>query len=174
MDPEEQEIVVTEEAEAGPSSADYSRGRWDDSDVTKAEIDWLYRTRRIPEGVAFRIPGEELTPIPELGEVVVFTAHFVRGLGLPVSYFFRNFLDIYELQPHHLLANAVFTLSSFAALCEGYVGLWPSLQLWARLYILQINSIQDRNVPLPKPVVQCGACIVVPRQKSPHVKMSVP
>jgi hypothetical protein len=97
--------------------------------------------------------------------VVVFTAHFVRGLGFPVSDFFRKFLDYYELQPHHLPANAVFTLSSFAAFCEGYVGLWPSLQLWACLYILRINSIQDRNV-------QCGACIVVPRQKSPHVKMS--
>ncbi|KAM0895907.1 hypothetical protein ACQ4PT_023559 [Festuca glaucescens] len=66
----------------------------------------------------------------------------------------------------------MFILSSFAAFCEGYVELWPSLKLWAQLYTLRINSIQDPTVPLPKPIVQCGACIVVPRQKSPHVKMA--
>jgi hypothetical protein len=111
-------------------------------------------------------------PVPEPGEIVVFTAHFIRGFGLPSSSFFRSFLDRYELQPHHLPANAVFLLSSFVAFCEGFVGLLPSLTLWARLYTLRINSIQDPNLPLPKPVVQCGACIVVPRQKSPHVKMA--
>jgi hypothetical protein len=81
---QEQEIVVTEEVEAGPSAADYSRGRWDGSDVTEAEIEWLYRCRCIPEGVACWIPYDELVPAPEPGEVVVFTAHFARGLGLPV------------------------------------------------------------------------------------------
>ena len=172
MDSEEQEIAVTEEVEVGPSAADYSRGRWDGSDVTEAEIEWLYRSRHIPAGVACRIPKDELMPVPEPGEVIVFTAHFARGLGLPVSDFFRSFLDFYELQQHHLPANAVFILSSFAAFCEGYVGLWPSLKLWAQLYTLRINSIQDPTVPLPKPIVQCGACIVVPRQKSPHMKMA--
>jgi hypothetical protein len=37
--------------------------------------------------------------------------------------------------------------------CEGYAGLWPSLKLWARLYTLRINSIQNPTVPLPKPIV---------------------
>ena len=36
------------------------------------------------------------------GERVVFLAHFDRGFGLPVSKFFRDFLDFYRLQPHHL------------------------------------------------------------------------
>jgi hypothetical protein len=138
-------------------------------DVIEAEIDWLHRSGRIPEGVECQILKEEL--VPEPGEIVVFTAHFARGSGLPASDFFRAFLDRYELQQHHLLANTVFILSSFVDSCEGFVGLWPSLELWAKLYTLRINSVQDPSKPVPKTVVQCGACIVVPRQKSPYVKM---
>jgi hypothetical protein len=56
---------------------------------------------------------------------VVFISHFERGFALPVSDFFWDFLDHYDLQPHHLLANAVMTLSAFAAFCEGYAGIEP-------------------------------------------------
>ncbi|KAK1695347.1 hypothetical protein QYE76_012044 [Lolium multiflorum] len=160
------------EQEAGPSSAAYSRGRWRGSDVTEAEIDWLYRSQRIPEGVTCRILGDELEPVLNPGKVVVFTAHFERGFGLPASDFFRRFLNFYKLQPHHLPGNVVFYLSSFVSFMEGYVGLWPTTETFARSYNLRINSIQDPKLPLLKPVVQCGACIITPRQKSPYYKLS--
>jgi hypothetical protein len=105
-------------------------------------------------------------------EVVVFTAHFVRGLGLTASDFFRRFLDFYQLQPHHLPGNVVFYLSSFVYFMEGYVSLLPTIEAFARFYNLQINSIQDKDLPVPKPIVQCGACIIMPRQKSPYYKLS--
>jgi hypothetical protein len=103
---------------------------------------------------------------------VVFTAHFERGLGLLASDFFRRFLDFYRLQPHHLPANAVFYLSSFVSFMEGFIGLWPTTETFTRFYNLRINSIQDPQLPLPKPVVQCGACILTPRQGSPYYKLS--
>jgi hypothetical protein len=53
-------------------------------------------------------------PAPKPGERVVFIAHFERGFGLPASDFFRDFLDTYDLQPHHIPANAVMILSAFA------------------------------------------------------------
>ncbi|KAK1692120.1 hypothetical protein QYE76_008817 [Lolium multiflorum] len=167
----EEEIDGLEE-ESGPSSAAYSRGHWRGSDVTEAEIKWLYRSRRIPEGVTCRIPKGELEPVVRPGERVVFTAHFERGFGLPASDFFRRFLNFYKLQPHHLPGNAIFYLSSFVSFMEGYVGLWPTTETFARFYNLRINSIQDPNLPLPKPVVQCGACIITPRQKSPYYKLT--
>jgi hypothetical protein len=64
-------------------------------------------------------------PAPGPGERVVFIAHFERGFGLPVSDFFRDFLDTYGLQPHHIPANAVMILSAFAAFCKGYAGIEP-------------------------------------------------
>jgi hypothetical protein len=144
MDPEDQDIVAMEvQDEEMEGGADlYTYGRWEGSNITPAEIDWLYKSRRIPvEGVECRLPVDEIKPKPKPGEYVVFTVHFMCGLGLPASAFFRSFLDRYVLQPHHLPANIVFTLSSFVAFCEGHVGLLPSLNLWARLYSLRTNSI---------------------------------
>ena len=80
------------------------------------------------------MPGEELVPAPEPGERVVFRAHFDRGFGLPVSKFFRDLLDFYGLQPHHLGANAVMLLSAFVTLCKGYLGVRPTIALWSRLF----------------------------------------
>ena len=60
-------------------------------------MDWLIKSRRIPAGVECRLPGAELAPQPKDGERVVFVSHFERGFGLPVSHFFREFLDKYRL-----------------------------------------------------------------------------
>ncbi|KAK1625832.1 hypothetical protein QYE76_000147 [Lolium multiflorum] len=157
---------------SGANMPVYTRGAWKGSDVNQAEIDWLYRSRRIPEEVMYRIPGEELEPAPEAGEVVVFAAHFERGFGLPASDFFREFLDFYKLQPHHLPGNVIFYLSSYASFMEGFVGILPTIPTFARFYNLRINSVQGKNLPIPKPVVQCGACILTPRQGSPFYKFS--
>ncbi|KAM0901262.1 hypothetical protein ACQ4PT_020094 [Festuca glaucescens] len=158
--------------DVGPNLAAYTRGAWKGSDVSQAEIDWLYRSRRIPEEVSCRIPGNEREPVPNPDEVVVFTAHFERGFGLPASDFFWRFLDFYELQPHHLPANAIFYLSSFVSFMEGFVGLLPTVETFARFYNLRINSIQDPKLPTLKPIVQCGACILTPRQGSPYYKFT--
>jgi hypothetical protein len=78
---------------SGVNLAAPTRGAWKGSDVKQPEVDWLYRSRRIPAQVSCRIPGNELEPAPKPGEVVVFTAHFERGFVLPASNFFRQFLD---------------------------------------------------------------------------------
>jgi hypothetical protein len=64
----------------------------------------------------------------------VFIAHFERGFGLPVSDFFRDFLDTYDLQPHHIPVNAVMILSAFTAFCEGFTGIEPFCQGWAKYF----------------------------------------
>ena len=53
---------VTPELVEEEMEATQERGRWEGSDVTEAEIAWLRRSRRIPDGVACRIPGKELSP----------------------------------------------------------------------------------------------------------------
>jgi hypothetical protein len=78
---------------SGVNLAAYTRGAWKGSDVKQAEINWLYRSRRIPAQVSCRIPNKELEPVPREGEVVVFATHFERGFGLSASDFFRRFLD---------------------------------------------------------------------------------
>ena len=119
-----------------------------------------------------RIPRGEVEPAPEPGEYVVFSAHFERGFGLPASDFFREILDFYKLQPHHLPGNAIFYLSCFVSFMEAYIGLRPTKEAFARFFGLRINSVQGKNIPNPKPPVQCGSCIIGARQGSPFFKLS--
>ncbi|KAK1664256.1 hypothetical protein QYE76_052415 [Lolium multiflorum] len=142
------------------------------SNVTKYEIDWLYRSRRIPEGVTCRIPDDEIVPEPQDGERVVFLAHFERGFGLPPSSFFLDLLDFYKLQPHHLPGNSIFYLSCYTTFMEAYIGIRPTRETFARFFALRINSVQGVDIPAPKPPVQCGSCIISSRQGSPFFKFS--
>ena len=173
------ETETGKDQEAGSSSqapgiglSGITRGAWRGSDVTQHEIDWLYRSRRIPEGVSCRLPRDEIEPVLQPGEYVVFLAHFERGFGLPASDFFRQFLDFYELQPHHLPGNAVFYLSCYATFMEAYIGIRPTREAFARFFSLRINSVQGKDIPKPKPPVQCGSCIIGSRQGSPFFKFS--
>jgi hypothetical protein len=54
----------------------------------------------------------------------------------------------------------------------GFVGLWPTVDTFAHFYNLRINSIQDKKLPNPKPIVQCGACILTPRQGSTYYRFT--
>ena len=107
-------------------------GTWDGSEVHDDHIEFLRKTRRLPgeDYVWVRLaPRGEISPAPEEGERVIFRSHCLRGLGLPASSFFRSFLEFYGLQPHHLTPNTVVLLSAFVALCEGFLGVLPTLEL---------------------------------------------
>ena len=85
-------------------------------------------------------PTGEISPAPQEGERVIFRSHCLRGLGLPASSFFRSFLEFYGLQPHHLTPNAVVLLSAFVALCEGFLGVLPTLELWGEFLFTKLGT----------------------------------
>jgi len=138
-------------------------GRWEGSDVTKDDLEWLRSTRRITPQVICRKPGKELEPVTEPGERVVFLAHFERGFGLPASDFFRAFLDFFGLQPHHLPANSFVSLSAFTSFMEGYLGLWPTVQAWAKYFHLRKQTVPGSK---PKLMTACGSVSITPRTGS--------
>ena len=103
-----------------------STDAWMGSTIDDFDIRRLRRGRFLgkTDDVGARAPDPaEISPKPEKGEFVVFSAHFERGLALPVSSLFSEFLRFYGLQPHHLGANCLTQLSCFATLCEAYLGL---------------------------------------------------
>ena len=170
-DEPEQDEGFIDEHDAETASG---RGAWQGSRVTQEEIDWLIKSRRIPAGVVCRRPDAKLSPQPRYGERVVFVSHFERGFGLPVSYFFRAFLDKFHLQPHHLPPNMVLFLSALATFQEGYLGLWPTIDLCARLYTLSGQSKHDKDSTGPKQLVECGAAMLKPRKNSEYCKVRGP
>ena len=135
-------------------------GDWDGSNVIEDHITYLRNTRRLPdEGyVKARVPPEEeISPALEEGERVSFRSHFHWGFGLPESGFLRSFLQFYHLQPHHLTPNTVVLLSAFITLCEGYLGVLPTLELWGEFFYTKLGvSAKDK-------AAQCGAFVAVRR-----------
>jgi hypothetical protein len=160
--------MASEDAEMQEESL---RGCWDGSETSQDDLDWLYRTHRIPPQVKSRLPDEEIEPEPKEGEHVVFLTHFERGFGLPASPFFRYFLEILSLQPHHLPANAILMLSCFAAYCEAYLGIWPLTDLRTRYYYLRRQVIPNPTQKI-KDLVDCGAASIIARTNSGFPKIS--
>jgi hypothetical protein len=93
--------------------------------VKERKIKLLRQGRVLPSAdlVGCHPVGGELVPAPQPGEAVVFYEHFRRGFVLPASNFLRQFLDHFHLQPHHIGANAMLTLSAFTTICEAYLGI---------------------------------------------------
>ncbi|KAK1653986.1 hypothetical protein QYE76_071791 [Lolium multiflorum] len=120
------------DSSSSSSSMASASGSWRGSYIRDDDIERLVRLRWIPSTVVARAPGAETEPKPEPGERVVFGVHLDRGLGLPASNFFRQFLDNFGLQPHHLPANACVLLSCYVAFMEAYAGLWPDIDFWRR------------------------------------------
>jgi hypothetical protein len=84
----------------------------------------------------------------------------------------KEFMEYYELQPHHIPANAIVLLSSAVTLSEGYLGLWPTINFWAKYFTFWSQVLPKPGSDAPKVMVQCGAASVSPRRDSilPRVK----
>ena len=137
------------------------------STVTLDDIAYLRTTRRLPGAteVAAHLPQGEREPRPEGTERVIFIPHFKRGFGLPASGFFHDFLEFFGLQPHHLGAGAIVQLSGFVTLCEGYLGVEPSIDLWVRFFSLK------QQAPKAGEMSECGAAIITKRSGADCPKM---
>ncbi|KAE8797926.1 hypothetical protein D1007_26827 [Hordeum vulgare] len=154
------------------------QGAWLGSDVSEEHIKALRHHRLLPPAsqVLVRLPGAKTAPTPAVGEVVVFTEHFYRGFGLPVSAFFSEWLRFFGLLPHHLAPNAILQLSAFVILCEGFVGIEPRVDLWRSLFFFKKQSIAMEKFEVeklkgPGPMTPCGAALVHHRPSSGFPQM---
>ena len=118
-------------------------GDWDGLMVIEDHISFLRDTRRMPNAAFVKVrvpPREEISPVPQGDERVVFRSHFLCGFGLPVSGFLRLFLDFNHPQPHYLTPNTVTLLSAFVTACEGYIGILPTLELWGAFFYGKLGT----------------------------------
>src|SRR3954469_25443386 len=90
------------------------------------------------EGLAWRAaPAGEVTPSPQAGEKGYFKAQLVGGVSLPISNFFLSILNHYRVQPQNLSPNSILALNNYAALCEGYLGVKPRLDLFVYFFTVK-------------------------------------
>ena len=94
---------------------------------------------------------------------MVFVSHFIRGFGLPVSAFMREFLDAFKIQPHHLPANGMAVLSSLAAFTEGYLGIAASRDIFSKYFSLTAQKVPDpTKAPADKLLTEVGCAMIKP------------
>jgi hypothetical protein len=83
---------------------------------------------------SWRICCGVIVPTEDTHESVVYVPFLICGLALPVSPFFRDLLDFYNLNLTHLNLNSILQISIFVHLCEAYLRILPHFRLWKYLY----------------------------------------
>src|SRR3954470_2767196 len=127
---------------------DLHKGNWSGSDITGRDIQDMVTEGYLPtmEGLAWRAaPAGEVTPSPQVREKVYLKAQLVPGVSLPISHFFLSVLNHYMVQPHNLSPNSILVLSTFAALCEGYLGIRPRLDLFVYFFTVKREAAHSKE-----------------------------
>jgi hypothetical protein len=74
------------------------------------------------------------------GDFIFFAAYALAGLVPPLSSFFLTLLEYYRLQLQHLSPNSITLVAIFVHLCEMYVGVRPSVQLFRCFFVMNAMS----------------------------------
>jgi hypothetical protein len=111
--------------------------------MTSAYLKELEESGYIPPKTecSWRVPGDEAVPDPQDGERVMLASHSLRGMSLPLSAFFLAVLSFYGLQPHNIAPNSILVLAGFQALCEGYLGIAASIELFKYCFLCRRQTI---------------------------------
>jgi hypothetical protein len=78
----------------------------------------------------WRTNHKALVPAPNPTEILMLKSHVERGHSMPPSHFFSNLLKFYGLQLHHIAPNSLVSVAGYAALCEGFLGIRPRVDLF--------------------------------------------
>ncbi|KAE8777476.1 hypothetical protein D1007_49707 [Hordeum vulgare] len=99
-----------------------------------------------------------------VGRRLEFPAHFLFGVGLPVSSFLQHFLNIYGLKMHHMGVNYVLYIACFVTMYEAYPGIRPFSSFFHHLFYF---SVQMHG----QVAYSCGGAVVYMRLGQPLPKM---
>ena len=70
------------------------------------------------------VPASVVVSTPPSGYVVSFIPFHERGFGVPASHFMLALLHYYGVELHNFNPNSIAQAAIFAAVCEGFLGIW--------------------------------------------------
>jgi hypothetical protein len=85
--------------------------------------------------------GSGLTPTSPPGYMVSFIPFHERGFGVPASRFMRALLHYYGVELHNFNPNSIVQAAIFTAVCEGFLGIDPHLDLWLHLFTMEFFAL---------------------------------
>jgi hypothetical protein len=89
-------------------------------------------------------------------------SHVERGLSMPPSSFFTNLLKFYGLQLHHIAPNSLVSMAGDTALCEGFLGIRPRVDLFQLYFSVRANYEDDGFLRT------CGTICFLPRRSKEY------
>lgn len=113
------------------------RELWKGSSVRLHQVQRLIEKGLFPvgeEGVDWVLPGGEVIPRPLEEFVVSFLPFYERGFATPAGRFLQELLAAYQVELQHLFPIGILHAVVFVALCEGFLGVRPHLNLWRHLF----------------------------------------
>jgi hypothetical protein len=110
----------------------------------------------------WRTDHKALVPAPDSTEILMLKSHVERGLSMPPSHFFMNLLKFYGLQLHHIAPNSLVSLAGYAALCEGFLGICPRVDLFQLYFSVRPNYEDDGFLRT------CGTICFLPRRSKEY------
>ena len=148
---------------SGAAAAAPTSGNWTGSTVSVAKLQDLVDSGDLQaqDIIHWRAPGNEVVPAPRDSEVIIFADHLNRGFKPPGSLFFRTLLAYYGLRPQDLAPNSILSLSNFTVLCEDYLQMEPSLDLFLEFFYC---NPQRSSATLPLNI--CGGVAIQRRRDS--------
>ena len=126
-----------------PDGVRPSKGEWWPCRLTDTDMEDLQVEGYIKAELNWRFVPNEPVPNPQGNERVVTKAVLERGFSFPPSEFFIEVLEHFNVQPHNISPNSITALSSYVAVCEGYLGIRPRLDLFKYYYMVKREPIKS-------------------------------
>ncbi|KAJ1270241.1 hypothetical protein BS78_06G039000 [Paspalum vaginatum] len=118
---------------------EWGKAACSEESIQKLAADGVFRPGELVE---WRVPVKDETPTPSAMEdqfVVLSLTHIMCGLRVDASDFLVSVLAHYGIEWSHLTPNSITALSLFAHLCEAYIGVPPTVEVFAHFYKLYHN-----------------------------------
>jgi hypothetical protein len=107
--------------------------------IDENDLDKLVDNYLLPSGVILQwhpAQGKDI-PAPNTNEIIVFTAFFQRGFGLPSYDFLCGLLHHYKIELVHLNPNSILQIVIFVHLCEADLTILPNFSLFKHYFFLK-------------------------------------
>ena len=112
------------------------KSQWQRSSVTAHALEQLAAEGLLPptEENQWRIATTDPRRGHHRANSFAFTVFLERGLGFPMSEYFRRVLDFYGLKVHDLTPKSMLHLACFVTLYEGYFGCIAFFPFWLWIF----------------------------------------
>jgi len=114
------------------------------SPLTKRDFEKYKDRGYLEDPECCRAGGNDITPVPQSGEIVLFEDFLLQGLRLPINDFVAEVLESFEVFFHQVTPDTFVWMSVYAWALASQ-GLKPNPEAFCRSFVLRLTSKKDKT-----------------------------